>query len=65
MGFLLLGMKLTSSPITMPEKSSRKNLDEFQRLTVDNPSQQARITEMRAVLEQRLALLAGGDRASP
>jgi signal transduction histidine kinase len=59
-GFLITGDEAYLQPYHDARRELPRELDEFQRLTVDNPSQQARITEMRAVLEQRLSLLAEG-----
>src|SRR5579871_2623527 len=59
-GFLITGDEAYLQPYYDAQKELPNDLDEFQRLTTDNPSQQARITEMRAVLEQRLALLQQG-----
>jgi signal transduction histidine kinase len=59
-GFLITGDEAYLQPYHDARRELPRELDEFQRLTVDSPSQQARITEMRAVLEQRLALLAEG-----
>jgi signal transduction histidine kinase len=59
-GFLITGDEAYLQPYHDARRELPRELNEFQRLTVDNPSQQARITEMRAVLEQRLALLAEG-----
>jgi signal transduction histidine kinase len=59
-GFLITGDEAYLQPYHDAQKELPRDLDEFQRMTVDNASQQARITEMRAVLEQRLALLKEG-----
>jgi signal transduction histidine kinase len=59
-GFLITGDEAYLQPYYDAQKSLPRELAEFQRLAADNPSQQTRITEMRAVLEQRLALLEQG-----
>lgn len=59
-GFLITGEDAYLQPYVEAGKELPGDLNGFQSLTSDNPSQQARIVEMRAVLEQRLALLAQG-----
>ena len=57
-GYLITGDMKYLEPYTIALKELPAELDTFQKLTADNASQQARLVEMRAVLEQRLALLA-------
>jgi signal transduction histidine kinase len=59
-GFLITGEENYLEPYNDAIRELPKELDDFQHLTSDSPTQQARITEMRAVLEQRLALLQQG-----
>ena len=59
-GFLITGEDSYLAPYKEALNEIPKDLNTFQTLTSDNPSQQARIVEMRAVLEQRLGLLAVG-----
>ncbi len=59
-GYLISGEEAYLEPYNDAIRELPKELDDFQHLTSDNPSQQARITEMRAVLEQRLTLLQQG-----
>jgi signal transduction histidine kinase len=59
-GYLITGDEAYLQPYNDAVRDLPKELDDFQHLTLDNPSQQARVTEMRAVLEQRLALLQQG-----
>jgi signal transduction histidine kinase len=59
-GFLITGDDNYLVPYTDAVKELPGDLDSFQALTSDNPSQQTRLVEMRAVLEQRLTLLAEG-----
>ena len=70
-GFLITGDDEYLAPYRSALKELPRELDEFQRLTADNASQQTRVIEMRAVLEQRISLLQqgidlrrGGDRDS-
>ena len=59
-GYLISGDEAYLEPYNDAIRELPKELDDFQHLTSDSPTQQARITEMRAVLEQRLALLQQG-----
>ena len=56
-GFLLTGEDRYLEPYNDAVKRLPGELNEFQRLTQDNHSQQIRIVDLRAVLEQRLSLL--------
>jgi signal transduction histidine kinase len=59
-GYLITGEEAYLEPYHDAIQELPKELDDFQHLTSDSPSQQARVMEMRAVLEQRLALLQQG-----
>lgn len=59
-GFLMTGDYHYLQPYTEAIQELPGDLNRFQSFTSDNASQQMRITYMRAVLEQRLALLAQG-----
>src|ERR1700722_1080322 len=59
-GFLITGDDLYLQPYKDAQRELPQELDHFQWLTSDNPAQLPRITEMRAVLEQRMALLQEG-----
>jgi signal transduction histidine kinase len=59
-GFLITGDDAYLAPYWDAIKELPGDLNTFQALTADNASQEARIVEMRAVLEQRLSLLAQG-----
>jgi len=59
-GFLITGEDAYLEPYTAALKELPAEIDGFTRLTVDNPSQQARATDLRAVLDERLSLLAQG-----
>lgn len=59
-GFLLTGDDSYLEPYTSAVRELPGEIQAVQQLTVDNPSQQVRITEMRAVIEQRLQLLQQG-----
>ncbi|MBB5055826.1 signal transduction histidine kinase [Granulicella aggregans] len=59
-GFLITGEDTYLVPYTEAVKELPGDLNTFQTLTADNASQQARLLEMRALLEQRLSLLAQG-----
>jgi signal transduction histidine kinase len=56
-GFLLTGEEDYLQPYHQALQDLPAELDRFEFLTRDNPSQQRRIKEMRAVTEQRLSLL--------
>jgi signal transduction histidine kinase len=56
-GFLITGDDKYLQPATDARRELPGELDKFEWLTGDNPNQKPRITEMRAVLEQRLATL--------
>jgi signal transduction histidine kinase len=59
-GFLLTDDASYLEPYTVAVKELPTELDGLQRLTSDNTSQRERLVMMRAVLEQRLGLLAHG-----
>jgi signal transduction histidine kinase len=59
-GFLLTGDESYLTPYTSALQELPAELDNLKRLTQDNASQQTRIVEMRAVMEQRLSLLQQG-----
>lgn len=59
-GYLLTGDSSYLAPFSAAAHDLPAELDTFQALTSDNSDQQARITDLRAVLEQRLALLQQG-----
>ena len=59
-GFLLTDDPSYLAPYTGAVHDLPAELDRFTSLTSDNPSQQTRVTELRAVLEQRLELLERG-----
>jgi CHASE3 domain sensor protein len=56
-GYILTGEDDYLQPYRAATRALPGQLDQFQFLTTDNPRQQRRVAEMRAVLEQRLALL--------
>ncbi len=56
-GYLLTGDDSYLAPYNTASRELSGELDEFARLTSDNASQQVRIVQMRAVLDQRLSLL--------
>jgi signal transduction histidine kinase len=60
-GYLLTGDDKYLEPYVTAQKELPIEVDNFQRLTSDNPGQRARAQEMRAVLEQRLSLLSQGN----
>jgi signal transduction histidine kinase len=57
-GFIVTGKQEYLQPHTTAIAELPAELDKFGSLTLDNPSQGARLVEMRAILEQRLELLA-------
>jgi len=59
-GFLITGDDAYLEPYTTALKALPGELDTFKTVTADNPVQQRNLVEMRAVLEQRLALLQQG-----
>jgi len=59
-GYLLTGDDSYLQPYTDARRNLPVALDDFGALTSDNPSQRSRLTEMRAVVEQRLDLLQQG-----
>lgn len=59
-GFLLTDDPSYLAPYTSAVHDLPAELDRFTSLTSDNPSQQTRVAELRAVLEQRLTLLERG-----
>ena len=56
-GFLLTGDESYLTPYNDALQQLPGELDEFAKLTADNPSQHIRLMEMRSVLDQRLSLL--------
>ncbi len=56
-GYLITRTPSYLLPYTTAVQDLPEELNEFQHLTVDNPSQRTRITLMRAVLDERLAIL--------
>jgi signal transduction histidine kinase len=56
-GFLITGDESYLQPYNEALEDLQAELDRFEFLTRDNPNQQRRIKEMRAVTEQRLSLL--------
>ena len=56
-GFLITADPAYLEPYRQATRELPGELDAFQRLTADNPSQTARLTAMRRVLAERLALL--------
>ncbi len=59
-GFLITGDEEYLAPYASGKTELPHELDVFQQLTADNPSQQVRVVEMRAILEQRISLLDQG-----
>lgn len=59
-GYLITGDVNYLEPYNTAVKELPGELDRFQSLTRDNESQQVRMVEMRAVLEQRMKLLTDG-----
>jgi len=59
-GFLITGQDAYLAPYTQAVAELPAEVDRFKQLTSDNPVQQANAREMRAVLDQRLALLKQG-----
>jgi signal transduction histidine kinase len=59
-GFLITGDPAYLAPYSSGRQELPAELDKFQRLTADNPRQQANIVEMRAILTERLRLLDRG-----
>jgi signal transduction histidine kinase/CHASE3 domain sensor protein len=59
-GFLLTDDSSYLEPYTRAVRELPAEIDKIQQLTSDNPRQQARIPEMRAVVDQRLKLLEQG-----
>jgi len=59
-GFLITGDEAYLAPYTSGKAELPHELNVFQQLTADNPSQQTRVVEMRAILEQRMSLLEKG-----
>lgn len=59
-GFLLTGDNAYLEPYVAANRNLPLELDRFQSLTADNPSQQARIAAMRSLVQTRLALLQEG-----
>ena len=59
-GYLISGNEDYLQPYNSATRDLPTEINRFQALTTDNPVQQARITDMRAVIEQRLSLLQQG-----
>ena len=59
-GFLITNDESYLDPYNQALTALPAQLDSFQSLTADNPAQQQRIIEIRAVLEERLSLLKQG-----
>jgi signal transduction histidine kinase len=59
-GYLITGDDDYLQPYYSATRDLPTEINQFQALTSDNPSQQHRISEMRAIVEQRLALLQQG-----
>jgi len=59
-GYLLTGDAAYLEPYTRASRDLPAEISDAQKLTVDNPRQQARFPEMRAVVEQRMNLLEQG-----
>jgi signal transduction histidine kinase len=57
-GFLITNDTAYLAPYTQAQRDLPRELDLFSALTVDNPKQRERVTDMRAVLDQRMGLLA-------
>src|ERR1700754_3102833 len=56
-GYLITGDEAYLAPYTAARRDLPGELDRFKSLTVDNPSQRLHLSEMRAVLDERLDLL--------
>jgi signal transduction histidine kinase len=56
-GYLISGNEDYLQPYNSARRDLPTEINRFQAFTADNPVQQSRITEMRGVIEQRLALL--------
>src|ERR1700743_2666734 len=56
-GYLLTGDSAYLAPYNIAKANLPQELNELQRLTADNPEQQQRIIEMRAVIDQRIDTL--------
>ncbi len=56
-GFLISDNTAYFSPYLTAQRELPGELDEFGRLTVDNPRQQRRLAEMHALLDERMSLL--------
>lgn len=59
-GYLITGDEPFLAPYTQAVKELPGDMDAFQALTSDNPSQQARVSVMRDHMQKRLALLQKG-----
>lgn len=59
-GYLITGDDSYLDPYYAARRDLPGELDRFRTLTSDNPNQQQRLTEMQAVLDQRLSLLDQG-----
>jgi signal transduction histidine kinase len=59
-GFLITGDENYLEPYTVAVRKLPSEIDAFSSLTGDNPSQQRRLLDLRAVLDERLLLLAQG-----
>lgn len=51
-GFMLTGVEAIAAPLTAAEGLARKQIDKIALLTRDNPSQQARLAELRPLFDQ-------------
>ncbi len=59
-GYLLTGDDSYLAPYALAKAALPEELNQLQQLTADNPQEQGRITEMRAVIDQRLQTLDEG-----
>src|SRR5580698_10094566 len=59
-GYLLSGEESYLDPYQTATRELPPELDRFQTLTSDNPSQHNRLIDMRSILDQRMNLLAHG-----
>jgi signal transduction histidine kinase/CHASE3 domain sensor protein len=59
-GYLLTGDDSYLAPYALAKAALPQELNQLQRLTTDNPQEQERVAEMRAVIDQRLQTLDEG-----
>jgi len=59
-GYLITGDDSYLQPYRVARRELPEELDRFQAMTADNPNQQTRIVEMRALVQARLTLLQQG-----